>query len=245
MKKDKSPVVLISGGSRGLGAALCQHFLESGARVATFSRSKTDTVSKLEKKYPGHFFYQSVSADSKADVRALVEAAEKKFGTVDILINNAAVVTEGVFPIFPEDAIDKIVDVNLKGALFLTRAVSRLMLKKNSGKIINIVSIVGLRGYAGLTVYAATKAAMIGFTSSLARELGPKNIKVNAVAPGYIETEMSDSLSAAQRSQIVRRTPLGRLGKTQDILPVIDFLAGPESDFVTGQVIVVDGGITC
>ncbi len=245
MKQRASQVVLISGGSRGLGGALSEHFLQAGSRVATFSRTKTELVSKLEKKYPGRFLYEAVRADSREEVRSFVGKVEKKFGGVDILINNAAVVSEGIFPVFPEKQIDEIVDVNLKGSLFLTRAVTRLMLKNHSGKIINVVSIVGHRGFAGLAVYAATKAAMVGLTTSLARELGGKNITVNAIAPGYIETEMSDGLTAAQKAQIIRRTPLGRLGKTQDIVPVIDFLSGPASDFITGQLIIADGGITC
>ncbi len=133
-------------------------------------------------------------------------------------------------------------DVNLRASLLLAKECSRSMLSQGSGNIINIASIIAERGFRGLSAYAATKAGMIGFTRSLARELGARNIRVNAIAPGYLETDMSNSLQEKQREQIVRRTPLGRLGKVEDVIPVIQFLLSPASQFITGQVITVDGG---
>jgi 3-oxoacyl-[acyl-carrier protein] reductase len=138
-----------------------------------------------------------------------------------------------------------VVDLNLKGTFYVTRAASRAMLARRSGAIVNISSIVGLSGYRGLSVYAATKAALDGFTRSLARELGSRGITVNSVAPGYLRTEMSHGLDEAQLGQIVRRTPLGRLGEPEDVARMVLFLSAPENSYITGQVFVVDGGLTC
>ena len=138
-----------------------------------------------------------------------------------------------------------VIDTNLKGTLYLTRAVSRPMLSLGWGRIINISSIVGLSGYRGLSVYSATKAALDGFSRALARELGSRNITVNSVAPGYLTTEMTEELGEKQRKQIVGRTPMGRMGSSDDVAGAVHFLASDEAGFVTGQVLVVDGGISC
>lgn len=161
-----------------------------------------------------------------------------------MLINNAALVYDGLLATLPVEDIGKMVDVNLKGTLYLTRECLRIMLLQSSGRIINIASVVGLHGYSGLAVYASTKAALLGLTRSLAREVGPKSITVNAVAPGYLETEMTRRLDANQVGQIIRRTPLGRLGSTGDIVGAISFLTSESASFITGQILVVDGGLT-
>ncbi|MCW3039967.1 MAG: 3-oxoacyl-ACP reductase, partial [Solirubrobacterales bacterium] len=174
-----------------------------------------------------------------------VKQAAARRGGIDVLINNAGVAREGVIGLFSDEDLDQVVDLNIKGTVYVTRAATRVMLVKRAGSIVNISSIVGLSGYRGLSVYAATKAALDGFTRSLARELGSRNITVNSVAPGYLRTEMSHGLDEAQMIQITRRTPLGRLGDPSDVARAILFLTDPANRFITGQVLVVDGGLTC
>lgn len=227
-----------------MGLGIVRSLLDKGHHVATFSRSATDAVQQLSShpSFGERFTYASVDALNAADLRTFVKDCNEKWGRVDALINNAGVAYDNVLAMTPDEQIERMLDVNLKAALLLAKECSRLMLAQNSGNIINIASIIAERGFRGLSAYAATKAGMIGMTRSLARELGPRGIRVNAVAPGYLETEMSGSLGDEQRSQIERRTPLGRLGTVEDVVPVIEFLLSPASGYVTGQVITVDGG---
>ena len=241
----KIKTVLVSGGSRGLGAGIVQHFLELGYKVATFSRNSTSQVESWQRDYPDHFFFESLSLTDRAACKQYVVNVEKDFGAIDILVNNAGVANTSLLALDSDDAIDKLVDLNLKGSFFLTRQVCRSMLSLDWGRIINISSIVGLSGYRGLSVYSATKAGLDGFTRSLARELGARNITVNSVAPGYLTTEMTEELDSRQTRQIVGRTPLGRLGSPEDVAKVVAFIASDNASFITGQVIVVDGGISC
>lgn len=236
--------VIVSGGSRGLGLGIVRSLLDKGHHVATFSRNATEEVRQLRTNpdCSDRFEYKPVDASNTADLRMFVKDCHQKWGRVDALINNAGVAYDNVLAMTPDDEIQRMIDVNLKASLLLAKECSRLMLAQNSGNIINIASIIADRGFRGLSAYAATKAGMIGMTRSLAREMGPRGIRVNAVAPGYLETEMSGSLGEDQRSQIERRTPLGRLGTVEDVVPVINFLLSPASGFVTGQVITVDGG---
>ncbi len=240
-----SRVVVVSGGSRGLGEAIVRHLLKQGDTVCTFSRSRTPAMDELEAGENGErFLFESVDiADSDA-VRAYVKQVVKRYGKVDCLINNAGIARDGLLAMQSDAEIDLLLGVNLKGTLSLSRACIRPMLRAKKGRIIQISSIIGQRGYRGLATYAATKAAMDGLTRSLARELGERNITVNSIAPGYLDTEMSHGLDDNQRGQIIRRTPLGRLGTPADIVGLIDYLLSPAADFVTGQTVVVDGGIT-
>lgn len=160
-------------------------------------------------------------------------------------MNNAAVAYDHVLPLSQDKGLDDTVLVNLTNTIYLTRECLKPMFLRSSGSIVNVSSMLALRGYAGLSLYGATKAGLLGFTRSLAREMGRRGIRVNAVCPGYIETEMSAGLSEEQRTQIVGRTPLGRLAITDDVVPVIRFLACDDSRFITGQEFVVDGGISC
>ena len=237
--------VLVSGGSRGLGAGVVQWFLESGFKVATFSRNSTPLVEQWTKEFGGRFYFDSVSLLDNEDCAAFVRDVEEKLGPIDILINNAGMANTSLLGLARDEDIDNVVDLNLKGTFFLTRQVCRQMLLRDWGRIINISSIVGLSGYRGLSVYSATKAGLDGFTRSLARELGSRKITVNSVAPGYLTTEMTEELDDRQTRQIVGRTPLGRLGTPEDVAGVIAFLSSDDAAFITGQVIVVDGGITC
>jgi 3-oxoacyl-[acyl-carrier protein] reductase len=181
-------------------------------------------------------------ADSLSRV---VAGVEKELGPIDALINNAGIAYDGVLAGMPPESIEKLIQVNLTGALLLTRLVVRRMLLRGSGNIINVSSIIGLRGYSGLAAYSATKGGLDGMTRALARELGSRQIRVNSIAPGYLETEMTHSLSDFQRDQVIRRTPLGRLGVPADVVGVVLFLLSPASSYMTGQTLVVDGGVTC
>jgi len=240
-------VVLVSGGSRGLGQGLVEGLLASGHKVATFSRSSTDFVKQqLEKDSQGErFVWKAIDGTDLPAADAFAREVAERFGGLDVLVNNAGVAVEGVLPLARPEDIHQVLALNLEAAISLARTCTRLMLPKERGLIVNITSVVGLRGTSGLSVYSATKAGLDGFTRSLARELGPKGIRVNAIAPGYLETEMSKELGEQQQRQIVRRTPLGRLGRIEDVVELLRFLISPQASFITGQTLVVDGGLTC
>lgn len=240
-------VAVVTGGSRGLGAGLVQALLDDGLRVATCARTRTPTVSAWEQETDtaDRFLFRPAHLADPADCKAFIAAAIEQWGRIDVLVNNVGVAREGVLGMFTDDDLHTVIDLNLKGTLFVTRLVSRRMMARRSGSIINISSVVGLSGYRGLSVYSATKAALDGLTRSLARELGSRGIRVNSIAPGYMTTELSRELSSDQLEQIVRRTPLGRLGTPDDVTRVVRLLADPGNTFITGQVIVVDGGLTC
>jgi 3-oxoacyl-[acyl-carrier protein] reductase len=240
-------VALITGGSKGLGAGLVQAYLDAGYSVETCSRSATDTVEAWEADAgtKGRFHFAAADVSDPADADRFVKEAAARWGRIDVLVNNAGVAPEGVIGLFGNDALDQVVDLNVKGTVYVTRAASRVMLARRSGAIVNISSVVGLSGYRGLSVYGATKAALDGFTRGVARELGSRGITVNSVAPGYLRTEMSHGLDADQLTQITRRTPLGRLGEPGDVARMVLFLTDPDNTYITGQVFVVDGGLTC
>lgn len=239
-----SRTVLITGGSRGLGAGLVSSFLALGDNVATCSRSRTATVDGWATQHGDRFSHLSLDLGGRGAAESLIQGVIARFGQIDVLVNNAGIARDGVLPLFPDEAIDEMIDLNLRGTIHLTRLVTRRMLRQGSGRVINISSIVGLSGYRGLSVYSATKAALDGFTRSLARELGSRGITVNSVAPGYLRTEMTHGLDAAQLRQIVRRTPGGRLWEPEDVAAAVRFLASDEAAFITGQTLVVDGGLT-
>jgi 3-oxoacyl-[acyl-carrier protein] reductase len=239
-------VVLVTGGSRGLGAGIVNSFLASGDRVATCARSTTPTVDAWlsDPATADRLHFAALDLSDREATTAFVHDVVERWGRVDVLVNNAGVARDGVLALVPDEDIDAVIDLNLKATIHVTRLVSRRMLARGSGAIVNISSIVGRSGYRGLSVYSATKAALDGFTRSLARELGPRGIMVNSVAPGYLRTDMSHGLSEAQLDQIARRTPVGRLGDVHDVARVIQFLVDSANTYLTGQVIVVDGGLT-
>jgi 3-oxoacyl-[acyl-carrier protein] reductase len=234
--------MIVSGGSRGLGQAICAALLADGHRVVTFSRSRSPFVDQAESEFAGQFCYEAIDATDSAALVDFVRRTQRQFGRIDALINNAGIAVDGILALANEDDLDRMLAINLKAALILAKECSRYMLAQRGGVILNIASVIALRGFSGLVGYAATKAGMVGMTRSLARELGERNIRVNALAPGYLETEMSESLTPEQRARIVRRTPLGRLGQPSDVVPWVRFLLAADSGFVTGQVITIDGG---
>jgi 3-oxoacyl-[acyl-carrier protein] reductase len=245
------PTTIISGGSRGLGLAVVERLLERGDCVATFSRSGSAALAVLAATHADRLHAEQIDAADSDAVRAFVARAAARFGGVDHCIANAAVAHEGVVATVRDDEIDAMLDVNLRGAIVLVRECVRQMLVRPVGdvraaaggpSVVVVSSVVASRGSPGLAVYAATKAGLEGFAKSLARELGPRGIRVNAVAPGFLATDLSASLSEANRDRIVRRTPLGRLGVPVDVVGAIEFLAGPRSSFITGQVVTIDGG---
>jgi 3-oxoacyl-[acyl-carrier protein] reductase len=235
--------VVVSGGSRGLGQALVAGLLDASYSVSTFSRTRTDFIAGLAEN-PRLFFEEADVRDPQA-LSGFLGRARQRFGIPSGLVNCAGVAADGLLATLREDQIDDVIAVNLTGAIRLARLVIRLMLlRKDGGSIVNISSVSGLRGYRGLSVYGATKAGLDAMTRALARELGPSRIRVNSVAPGYFPTLMTAGLDDEQRQQILRRTPLGRLGAAEDVLGPVKFLLSPDSAFVTGQVLVVDGGMT-
>jgi 3-oxoacyl-[acyl-carrier protein] reductase len=240
-------VALVTGGSKGLGAGLVEAFLDAGYCVETCARASTDQVRAWEDdpELKERFHFATADVSNADEAGRFVRDAAKRWGRIDVLVNNAGVAREGVIGLFEDDALDQVVDLNVKGTVYVTRAASRVMLRQHGGSVVNVSSVVGLSGYRGLSVYGATKAALDGFTRALARELGSRGITVNSVAPGYLRTEMSHGLGSEQLDQIERRTPMGRLGEPGDVARAVLFLTDPANRFVTGHVLVVDGGLTC
>ena len=240
-------VVLISGGNRGLGAAMVESFLRDAQyTVVTFGRTRTPFVDAMigRPDIKGRFHFQALDITDRSSVNALLRHVLDNYGPVSILINNAALALESVLALQTDEHIDRLINTNLRGTILLTKGCTRHMLTQRWGRIVNITSIVGLGGYRGLSVYSLTKSGLDGFTRSLARELGSRQITVNSVAPGYLNTDMTQELNEEQRNQILRRTPLARFGRSQDVLPLVRFICSEEAGFITGQTIVVDGGLT-
>ena len=239
-------VVLVTGGSRGLGAELVSGFLARRYAVATLSRTKTAFIEQmLQGPRKKEFCWSAMDARDGEALRGYVMKVAERFGRIDVLVNNLGMAVEGVLPTMRTQDIGEAVEVNLTAALVLSQACSKVMLRQGRGCIVNISSVNAVRGHAGVAVYSATKAGLDGLTRSLARELGPRNIRVNSVAPGYFESDMVKGLTEEQKQRIVRRTPLGRLTSAEDVANAVYFLVSEQAAFITGQILVVDGGITC
>jgi len=237
------PVTVISGGSRGLGLALVEALVARGDRVATFSRGVSAALDALVAARPEQLLAARVDAGDPAAVRGFVTAVVDRFGRIDHCVANAAVAHEGVLATTADADIEALVAVNLTGSIVLVReCVRQLLVQGSGGSVVLVSSVVAARGSPGLAVYAATKGGLEAFGRSLARELGPRGIRVNAVAPGFLETELSATLGEADRARIARRTASGRLGTPADVVGAVTFLTSPASAFITGQVLAVDGG---
>lgn len=241
--------VIVTGGSRGLGAAFVAGLISDGYRVSTCSRSRSKEVEKLasDETVAPHFYWSECNTEESDQVDRFVdEAVARGANEIYGLINNAGIARTGILATFPNVDTDAILKVNLLGSIYMSRAVARHLLRQRSGgRIVNITSIIGSRGYNGMAAYSASKAGLDGLTRALARELGPRKITVNSVAPGYVETDMSAELTAAQLKQIVNRTPLGRLATPDDVLGAVRFLLSDAAAMITGQTLLVDGGISC
>jgi 3-oxoacyl-[acyl-carrier protein] reductase len=236
-------VALVTGATRGIGRSIARELAVAGARVAVVGRSAgtaADAAAALAGE--GHHGYGCDMADPAA-VEALVRKVEAELGSLEVLVNNAGITRDNVLVRLADEAWDAVLDTNLKGAFAAIRAAARGMMRRRRGRIINITSVVGLTGNRGQANYAASKAGLIGLTKSVAKELASRGILCNAVAPGFIETEMTAGLSDEARSALSSQIPLGRLGTGDDVAAVVRFLAGPGAAYVTGQVIVVDGGM--
>jgi 3-oxoacyl-[acyl-carrier protein] reductase len=235
--------VIVSGGSRGLGKAITEALLDAGYKVSAFSRTSSDFVQQMAGN--DKFFFAQADLSDGPSISAFLKAADHLFGAPYGLVNCAAIAAAGLLATASEDSIRKVLSVNAEGTLCLTRRVVRRMLSARAGGVIlNISSISSLRGFKGLSTYAFTKGGLDALTRALARELGPERIRVNSIAPGYYDTDISRSLTEEQKQQILRRTPLGRLGEPKDVVGAVRFLLSDEASFITGQVLVIDGGST-
>ena len=240
----KNKVVIVSGGSKGLGFGICKTLLSEGYCVATFSRKRTPELDALIEASDGKLYWQSVDVTDEAQLSEFLRQVKEKFGRVGYLVNSAGMANEGLLTMMKGNEVSRMVQVNLEGAIALAQACVKQMMVASFGVIINVSSIVGVRGFKGLAAYSATKAALDGFTRSLAKELGPTGIRVNSLAPGFMDTDMTSELTEKQRARIIRQTPAGRLGTVDDASSAIKFLLSDESSFITGQTLVVDGGLT-
>ncbi|PYO77346.1 MAG: 3-oxoacyl-[acyl-carrier-protein] reductase [Gemmatimonadetes bacterium] len=233
---------LVTGSTRGIGRAIAEAFAESGARVAVVGRDQQRADEAAADIGNGARGFAADVSDTVA-VTKLIDAVEKAFGSIDILVNNAGITRDNIVMRLKDEDWDAVLDANLRGAFASIRAASRGMMKRRRGRIINIASIVGLIGNKGQANYAASKAGLIALTKTVAKELGSRNILINAVAPGFIETEMTASMTPEAREALGKQIALERLGTAQDVAAIVAFLASDLASYITGQVFVVDGGM--
>ncbi|WP_027625464.1 3-oxoacyl-[acyl-carrier-protein] reductase [Clostridium lundense] len=237
---------IVTGGSRGIGRAIALKLAELGANIVVNYRSSANVVEEIIKEIESKGSKAIVvqgDVSNFDDAERIIKAAVDEFGSLDILVNNAGITADGLLMRMKEQDFDKVIEVNLKGTFNCIRHASSIMVKQRAGKIINISSVVGITGNAGQANYAAAKAGIIGLTKSVARELASRGINVNAVAPGFIETDMTDSLSEKVKEGALANIPLKRFGKAEDIAEVVAFLSSDDSSYITGQIINVDGGM--
>lgn len=242
----KGKCAIVTGASRGIGKAIALKLASLGVNIVLNYRSSEEEALQVENEIKNmDVDVISIKGDiSKIDdVQNIVSKAKEKFGTIDIMVNNAGITKDGLILRMKEEDFDSVIDVNLKGVFNCLKSITPIMVKQKHGKIINLSSVVGVSGNAGQVNYSASKAGVIGMTKSLAKELGGRGINVNAVAPGFIETDMTDVLGDKFKEDAKKNIPLKRLGKAEDVADVVAFLASESSDYVTGQVIHVDGGM--
>ncbi|APC42459.1 3-oxoacyl-[acyl-carrier-protein] reductase [Clostridium estertheticum] len=242
----KGKTAVVTGASRGIGRAIALKLAKHGANVVVNYRNSVDAVQEVVKEIEDlGVKVLAIQADisSYDDVENMIKKSVEEFGSIDILVNNAGITKDGLLMRMKEADFDSVIDINLKGAFNCTRHVAAIMLKQRSGRIINISSVSGITGNAGQVNYSAAKAGIIGMTKSVAREFGGRGVTCNAVAPGYIQTDMTEDLSAKVKDTIMGTIPLKRLGRPEDVANLVAFLATDEAAYITGQVINVDGGM--
>ena len=245
MNNLENKVAIITGASRGIGKVIAEETAKAGAKTVCVSRSLSD-VEKVAKDINEQGFTAIAMAcdiTNGEQYQELVKSVNEKFGSIDILVNNAGVTKDGLIMRMSEDDWDVVIDTNLKGAFNGTKAVTRHMMKQRSGRIINISSVVGLIGNAGQANYSASKAGLIGLTKATAKELASRGITANCIAPGYIETDMTNRLPEKIKNALIEQIPLGRIGQATDIAASVCFLASEEAGYITGQTFTVDGGM--
>ena len=246
MKRFENKIVLVTGAGRGIGASIAKRFASEGAEVIVNYSGNDEAAQKTVDEITaigGQAQKYKCSVNDSESVKDMIDEIIKEFGRIDILVNNAGITKDGLMLRMTDEDFDRVIDVNLKGTFNCTKYVSKYMLKQKSGKIINISSVVGLSGNAGQVNYSASKAGIIGITKSAAKELSSRGITVNAVAPGYVDTDMTKVLSDNIRNEILKNIPLQRMGNVEDISNCVAFLASEDASYITGQVISVDGGM--
>ena len=243
MKLDLSgKIALVTGGTRGIGLDICRAFAGAGAQVALCSRDGAKAA-EVAKELGAEARGYACDVGVAPQVEAMAKAVEKDYGRIDVLVNNAGFTKDNLLFLLTEADWDAVVNTNLKGAFLVTKYAARGMIKRRWGRVINITSVVGPNGNKGQSNYSASKAGMIGFTKSVAKELASRNVLVNAVAPGYIDTELTRGISPEAKKYLMDNIPLGRLGQAPDIAGAVLFLASDLASYITGQVLVVDGGM--
>jgi len=246
MRKLEGKVAVVTGASRGIGRAIALKLADEGAKVVvnySGSQAKAEEVVAAIQANGGEALAVQASVSKTEEVTALMDAAVKTFGSLDILVNNAGITRDNLLMRMKEEEWDDVLDTNLKGVFLCTKAVTRQMMKQRAGRIINISSIVGVAGNAGQANYVAAKAGVIGLTKTTAKELASRNILVNAIAPGFIETEMTEQLPEEIKQGMLTQIPLAKLGQPEDIAKAVAFLASDEANYMTGQTLHIDGGM--
>ena len=237
---------VVTGGSRGIGRAVCLELAKGGANVvlcyAGNEAAANDTVAACEALGARALAVRCNVAEA-GEVKALMDAAVQAFGRIDILVNNAGITRDGLLMMMKDEDFDAVINANLKGTFLCMKAVSRLMMRQRYGRIVNLSSVVGLRGNAGQVNYAASKAGVVGMTKSLAKELASRGVTVNAVAPGFIETDMTAAMTDAAKTATLASIPMQKPGAPEDVARAVAFLASDEAAYITGQVLAVDGGM--
>jgi 3-oxoacyl-[acyl-carrier protein] reductase len=237
--------VVVTGGSRGLGLAIAATLVGAGYRVVAIARRESEQLTAtIQRSAPGTLSFRSFDLGDISGIAGLVKGLRRELGPIYGLVNNAAIGTSGILATMRDAQIEELVRVNTLSPLVLTRHVVRAMMAQGNGRIVNVSSVVAAVGFRGVSAYSATKAALIGFTRSLAREVGPAGINVNAVAPGFIETDMTRGLTANERDRVARRSALHRLAEPDDVAKAVAFLLGDDARNITGTVLTVDAGNT-
>lgn len=236
---------IITGASRGIGAEIAKRLNELNYNLVLNYRSSTSSMEKLINSFTNKGTKNIIvkcDISNYEEAKKLIEEAYKNFGTVDVLINNAGITKDNLLPLMTEEEFDQVIEINLKGTFNCCKHIAKRMIKQKQGRIINISSVVGLAGNAGQVNYSASKAGVIGLTKSMARELGRKNILINVVAPGFIQTEMTEKIPQELKEEMLKNIPLQRLGQPSDIADCVEFLISDKASYITGQVISVNGG---